>query len=62
MKKEKAERIIRIYNWARLIIIILFLAFVFIGVASAQTVEERVTKLEQLIQQQSEKNKYKPER
>ncbi len=36
MNKEKAERIIKYYNWMRFIILVLFLAFVFIGVANAQ--------------------------
>lgn len=35
MKKEKAERFIRIYNWVRFIIVVLFLLFVFVGLANA---------------------------
>lgn len=35
MQKEQAERIIRIYNWVRIIIVALFLTFVFVGVANA---------------------------
>jgi hypothetical protein len=33
MEKEKAERIVRIFNWVRFIILVLFLAWVFIGLA-----------------------------
>lgn len=33
MTKEKAERITRIYNWVRVIIISVFLAFVYVGLA-----------------------------
>lgn len=43
MTKEKAERIVRIYNWVRLIILVLFLTFVFIGVANAQTTNDFCT-------------------
>lgn len=38
MTKEKAERIVRIYNWVRFVILVLFLTFVFVWVAKAQTV------------------------
>ena len=31
MEKEKAERIFKLYNWTRFIIIILFLIFVIMG-------------------------------
>lgn len=37
MKRKKAERIIKIYNWVRLIIVILFIAFVFVGLTKALT-------------------------
>ena len=40
MKKEKAERIQRIYNWVRFIILVLFLAFVFVGLSKAQTTND----------------------
>ena len=33
MEKEKAEKIIKIYNWVRFIILVLFLAFIFIGLS-----------------------------
>ncbi len=34
MEKEKAEKIVRIYNWIRFIILILFLGFVMIGLSN----------------------------
>lgn len=37
MDKQKAERIIKIYDWVRFIIIILFITFACIGLAHAQT-------------------------
>ena len=40
MEKEKAETIIKIYNWVRFIILVLFLAFVFIGLSKAQTTND----------------------
>ena len=33
MKKEKAERIMKIYNWMRAIILILFLVLVLLGLS-----------------------------
>jgi len=40
MEKEKAEKIIKIYNWVRFIILVLFLSFVFIGLSKAQTTND----------------------
>lgn len=37
MKKEKAERIVKIYNWVRFAILVLFLTFMFVGLANAQS-------------------------
>lgn len=37
MKRQKAERIIKIYDWVRFIIIILFITFACIGLTHAQT-------------------------
>lgn len=37
MKKEKAEKITRVYNWIRFIILVAFLTFVFAAAANAQT-------------------------
>ena len=36
MEKEQAERIIRLYNWVRFIILVLLLTFVFAGISKAQ--------------------------
>ena len=33
MDKEKAKRIVKIYNWVRFIIIVVFLIFVLIGLS-----------------------------
>lgn len=40
MDKEKAERIQRIFKWVRFIILVLFLAFVFIGLSKAQNTND----------------------
>ena len=40
MDKEKAERIQRIFNWVRIVILVLFLAFVFIGLSKAQNTND----------------------
>jgi hypothetical protein len=37
MDKEKAERIIKIVNWVRFIILVVFLTFVFVALSKAQT-------------------------
>lgn len=37
MDKEKAERIIKIVNWVRFIILAVFLTFVFVALSKAQT-------------------------
>lgn len=42
MNKEKAERITLIYNWLRVIIIGTIIAFMFAGVANAQTVTPEI--------------------
>ena len=40
MDKEKAERIIKIYNWVRFIILVAFLTFVFVALSKAQTTHD----------------------
>ena len=45
MTKEKAEKIIKIYNWARFILVVLLLTFLFVGVATAQPKESEQDKL-----------------
>ena len=37
MNKEKAERIIKIVNWVRYIILAVLLTFVFVALSKAQT-------------------------
>lgn len=60
MDKKKAEKIIRIYNWVRVAIIMIFLTLVFVGVAHAQTLDDRVSLLEKKQQEWQEKGKYIP--
>ena len=43
MKRKKAERIIKIYNWVRFIIVILFIAFVLVALTMALTRQSRET-------------------
>ena len=40
MDKEKAERIIKIVNWVRFIILVVLLTFVFVALSKAQTTHE----------------------
>ncbi len=40
MDKEKAKRIIKIYNWVRFIILAVFLAFLFVTLSKAQTTHD----------------------
>ena len=40
MDKEKAEKIQRIFNWVRFVILVLFLTFIFIGLSKAQTTND----------------------
>jgi len=40
MDKEKAERIIKIVNWVRYIILAVFLTFVFVALSKAQTTHD----------------------
>lgn len=40
MDKEKAERIIKIYNWVRFIILAVFLTFLFVTLSKAQTTHD----------------------
>lgn len=42
MTKEKAEKITKIFNWARFILLVLFLTFVIVGMANAQTSESSI--------------------
>ncbi len=61
MDQEKAKKIIRIYNWVRFILLVVLLAFLFIGLSKAQTIDERIGKLEEKVLQQEKKNKYMPQ-
>ena len=40
MDKERAERIQRFFYWVRIVILVLFLAFVFIGLSKAQNTND----------------------
>ena len=40
MDKEKAVKIQRIFNWVRFFILVLFIAFIFIGLSKAQTTND----------------------
>ena len=50
MREDKARRIRVAYDWLRFIVLVLFVTFLFVTAAKAQTMEERVTRLEQLTQ------------
>jgi len=40
MEKEKAERIIKIFNWVRFLILVGFLTFLYVGLSKAQTTHD----------------------
>jgi len=61
MNKEKAEKIIKIYNLIRFLILVTILTFLFVGLTHAQSLEDRVTKMEQRMQEQEKTSKYKPQ-
>lgn len=62
MTKEKAERITRIYNWVRFIILLLFLTFVFAGLANAQTsADERLSLIEKCLEKSEQNNQFLPQ-
>ncbi len=61
MEKEKAEKIITIYNWVRFIIFVLFLIFLFVGLAHAQAFDDRVSLLEGMVGKIGEQHKYMPQ-
>ncbi len=74
MTKEKAEKIIRIYNWVRFILLAALLTFLFVGLANAQDAdmqtppidvepserEAKVPELEKRLMALEEKRKYMP--
>jgi len=60
MDKEKAERIIRIFNLARIFILLALLAFLFVTTARAQSVIDRVASLEQKVGKQELDSRYLP--
>lgn len=61
MTKEKVERINKIYNWVRIIIVALFMALLYTGLAHGQSLEERVDALANKLQTQQEKSQYMPQ-
>ncbi len=60
MTKEKAERIIKIYNWSRYIIIMLLLLFFFLAVANAQTNGSSTEQLTQMLAKLEKRSAYAP--
>lgn len=58
MTKEKAEKIIKIYNWARFILVVLLLTFLFVGVATAQPKENYMPQIHGILRGKFE---YQPE-
>lgn len=60
MKEDKFDTIVTVYNWIRLVLLILFLLFLFSGVAKAQTVEERLAALENAFEKEKLKQECMP--
>lgn len=60
MKEDKFDTIVTVYNWTRLVLLILFLLFLFSGVAKAQTVEERLAALENAFEKEKLKQECMP--
>ena len=62
MRREKAERIIKIFNWCRLVFLIALLTFIYVGAALAQETEsERVYILEEKMEKWLQKSRYAPQ-
>ncbi len=61
MDKEKAEKIIRVYNWIRVVVLIVFLLFLFIGLAQGQEPEVRTSLVERKLEQMERRNAYRPQ-
>jgi len=69
MDQEKAEKIIRIYNWVRFIIFLLFVMLLFAGLANAQSasvftsqsIERRIATLEAQLQEHEEQESCTPQ-
>jgi len=61
MNREKAEKIIKIYNWIRFIILILILTFLYIGLAQAQPTDNDSPEWKQKLQQLENKSLHQPE-
>jgi len=61
MTEEKAKRIVKIYNWVRFIILMILLGFLYVSLANAQPIDERLTLLEQKMLKQEAQSKYKPQ-
>ena len=62
MRREKAEKFIRIYNWCRLLFLIALLTFIYIGAAFAQESEDdRVYLLEEKMEKWLQKSRYAPQ-
>lgn len=61
MTKEKVERINKIYNWVRIIIVALIMALLYTGLAHGQSLEERVDDLANKLQTQQEQSQYMPQ-
>lgn len=60
MKEDKFDTIVTVYNWTRLVLLILFLLFLFSGVAKAQTVEARLAALENAFEKEKLKQECMP--
>lgn len=60
MKEDKFDTIVTVYNWTRLVLLILFLLFLFSGVSKAQTVEERLAALENAFEKEKLKQECMP--
>lgn len=61
MDKEKAKRILKIYQWARVIGLALLLMFIYVAAANAQSLEDRLSALEQKLQKEQTDSKYMPQ-
>jgi len=61
MNKEKAEKIIRVYNLLRMILLLAFFIFLFVGLLSAQDGDDRLYLLEQRVSKQENRSAYKPQ-
>lgn len=61
MDKETVKRNIKIYNWIRVIILVVFMTLAYVALGQNRSVEERLPLLEQKMNEWQQQSKYMPQ-